>query len=58
MAGSGESSPVAWYSDDDGLVLAAVMTSQSRFDFFGHESIQLNPKKMKIQNPAGPPIPK
>lgn len=38
MAGSGESSPVAWYSDDDGLVLAAVMTSQSRFDFFGHAS--------------------
>ena len=38
MAGSGESSPVAWYSDDDGLVLAAVMASQSRFDFFGHAS--------------------
>lgn len=38
MAGSGESSPVAWYSDDDGLVLAAIMTSQSRFDFFGHVS--------------------
>ncbi|XP_057374318.1 uncharacterized protein LOC130695215 [Daphnia carinata] len=38
MAGSGESSPVAWFSDDDGLVLAAVMTSQSRFDFFGHAS--------------------
>ena len=38
MAGSGESSPVAWYSDDDGLVLAAVMSSQSRFDFFGHAS--------------------
>lgn len=38
MAGSGESSPVAWYSDDDGLVLAAIMTSGSRFDFFGHAS--------------------
>ena len=42
MAGSGESSPVAWYSDDDGLVLAAVMTSQSRFDFFGHASSVIN----------------
>jgi len=40
MAGTGETSPVAWYSDDDGLVLAAVMTSQSngRFYFFNHGS--------------------
>ena len=40
IAGTGETSPVAWYSDDDGLVLAAVMTSQSngRFFFFNHAS--------------------
>ena len=43
VAGSGESLPVATYSDDDGLDLAAVMSSSSGFFGQQHSSSGLTP---------------
>ena len=41
VAGTGESSPVAWYSDDEGLVLA--IQSNERFYFFSSPGPPLAP---------------
>ena len=64
MAATGESTPVAWYSDDEGLVLvAAVQSADERFYFFGYSSPgpQLQPVDafllVPLDDPAPPPPP-